>query len=193
MHPEHPRLVLFPLHDDPRYALAVGALVRETVSVPQILCPALVGRGAELEAPVRMLDAGCGGAVVVLGEAGIGKSRLVRELTGHARARRLVVVSGRAVQSRQPTPYRPLAEAVMGACRRLRLPADPELIPYRPALGRLLPEWSRPERDAAPVSAVTLGEGVLRLVKALAGEGGRCWSSRTCTGRIWRRWACSSM
>jgi DNA-binding CsgD family transcriptional regulator len=172
MHPEHPHLVLFPLHDDPRYALAVGALVRETVNVPQILCPALVGRGSDLEAPVRMLDAGYGGAVVVLGEAGIGKSRLVRELTGHARARGLVVVSGRAVQSRQPTPYRPLAEAVMGACRRLRLPADPELIPYRPALGRLLPEWSRPERDAAPVSVVTLGEGVLRLVKALAGEGG---------------------
>jgi hypothetical protein len=87
MHPEHPDLVLFPLHDDPRYALAAGALVREIVGVPQMLCPALVGRGAELEAPVRMLDAGCGGAVVVLGEPGIGKSRLVRELTGHARPR----------------------------------------------------------------------------------------------------------
>jgi len=121
---------------------------------------------------MRMLDAGCGGAVIVLGEAGIGKSRLVRELVGRARDRGLVIVSGRAVQSRQPVPYRPLAEALAGACRRLGLPADAELIPYRPALGRLVPEWHRPERDAAAESAVTLGEGVLRLVKALAGESG---------------------
>ena len=149
----------------------VGALFDETVGVPQILCPALVGRGGELEASARMLDAGYGGAVVVLGEAGIGKSRLVRELVGQARDRSLVVVSGRAVQSRQPTPYRPLAEALMGACRRLGLPTDTELIPYRPALGQLVPEWYRPERAAAPESAVTVGEGVLRLVKALGGEG----------------------
>jgi DNA-binding CsgD family transcriptional regulator len=140
--------------------------------VPQILCPELVGRRGELEASVRMLNAGCGGAAVVLGEAGIGKSRFVRELAGQARDRGLIVVSGRAVQSRQPAPYRPLAEAVVGACRRLGLPADPELIPYRPALGRLLPEWYRPGRAAGPESAVTLGEGVLRLVKALGGEGG---------------------
>jgi DNA-binding CsgD family transcriptional regulator len=152
--------------------LAVGAFVGETVSVPQILCPALVGRRRELEASVRMLDAGCGGAVVVLGEAGIGKSRFIRELIGQAADRGLVIVSGRAVQSRPPVPYRPLAEALAGACRRLGLPADAELIPYRPALGRLVPEWHRPERDAAPESAVTVGEGVLRLVKALGGESG---------------------
>ena len=164
--------MLIPLREDLRYALVVGALVRETVSVPQILCPALVGRGAELEASVRMLDAGCGGAVVVLGEAGLGKSRLVRELAGLARGRGLVIVSGRAVQSRQPTPYRPLAEALVGACRRLGLPADSGLIPYRPALGRLVPEWCGLDRAAVPESVVTLGEGVLRLVQALGGEGG---------------------
>jgi DNA-binding CsgD family transcriptional regulator len=152
--------------------LAVGALVRETVSVPQILCPVLVGRRGELEASVPVLNAGSGGAVVVLGEAGIGKSRLVRELVGQARTRGLVVISGRAVQSRQPTPYRPLAEALVSACRRLGLPADSELIPYRPALGRLIPEWYGPERAVVPESTVTLGEGVLRLVKALGGEGG---------------------
>jgi predicted ATPase len=164
--------VLIPLRADPRCVLVVGAFVGETVSVPQILCPALVGRRRELEASVRMLDAGCGGAVVVLGEAGIGKSRFIRELAGQASDRGLVIVSGRAAQSRQPVPYRPLAEALAGACRRLGLPADAELIPYRPALGRLVPEWHRPERDTAPESAVTLGEGVLRLVKALGGESG---------------------
>ena len=99
--------------------LVVGAFVDETVSVPQILCPALVGRRRELEASVRMLDAGCGGAVVVLGEAGIGKSRFIRELIRYATDRGFVVVSGRAVQARPPVPYRPLAEALAGACRRL--------------------------------------------------------------------------
>jgi len=81
--------VLNPLRADPRCVLVVGALVGETVSVPQILCPALVGRSRELEASVRMLDAGCGGAVVVLGEAGIGKSRFIRELIRYATDRGL--------------------------------------------------------------------------------------------------------
>jgi predicted ATPase len=52
--------------------------------VPQMLSPVLVGRSNAMQTVVRMLDTGGGGAVVVLGEAGIGKSRLVREVVGRA-------------------------------------------------------------------------------------------------------------
>ena len=55
-----------------------------------VRCPVLVGRDAEMESlRTALADAGAGrGSVVVLaGEAGVGKSRLLGELAGEARAR----------------------------------------------------------------------------------------------------------
>ena len=58
----------------------------------------LVGRQGELAQLLAMLDAcgrsGRGGAVAVRGEPGIGKSRLVRELTARAAARRYGCIGG---------------------------------------------------------------------------------------------------
>jgi DNA-binding CsgD family transcriptional regulator len=135
------------------------------VGVPQILCPALIGRHRELDVMTRVLPTG--GAVAVLGEAGVGKSRLLRELCETARSQDVVVVTGRAVQARRPLPYRPLAEALIAACRQSGAPDDPRLIPYRAALGLLLPEWRRPEPAGAGESTIVLAEGVLRLLKVL--------------------------
>ena len=62
------------------------------------LCPVVVGRDDEL----RLLEdalagsaAGKGALVFVTGEPGIGKSRLVRELAGHAARRGALAVTGR--------------------------------------------------------------------------------------------------
>ena len=110
--------------------------------------------------------------MVVLGEAGIGKSRLVRELAAAAQDRGVFMLAGRAVQSAQPAPYRPLAEAVLSGCRRFGLPGSAELVPYRPALGRLVPEWHRPGLAESAESAVVLGEGLLRLLHAWGGDAG---------------------
>jgi DNA-binding CsgD family transcriptional regulator len=137
-----------------------------------VLCPTLVGRQAELDMLVGLHDARHGGAAFVLGEAGIGKSRLVSELADRARARGVLVLAGRAVEARQPMPYRPLAEAMAVACRRIGLPNAAELIPYRPALGRLIPEWRRPGLANSAESAVVLGEGVLRMLRVLGGDTG---------------------
>lgn len=63
--------------------------------------PVLVGRGAELATarrPVDAVAAGRGGALLVAGEAGIGKTRLLDEVAGRAAERGLPVLSGRAVQ-----------------------------------------------------------------------------------------------
>jgi MoxR-like ATPase len=49
----------------------------------QVLCPILVGRDEEMEllaGALKAVRAGHGGAVFVLGKAGIGKSRLAREV-----------------------------------------------------------------------------------------------------------------
>src|SRR5262249_58898367 len=95
----------------------------------QVLCPVLVGRDEEarrLRAALAAADAGRGSAVLVTGEAGIGKSRLVRETAHAARERGLTVLAGRAVAGGVPEPFRPFAEALAPAGRPGRLPEGGE-------------------------------------------------------------------
>jgi DNA-binding CsgD family transcriptional regulator len=153
--------------------------------VPQVLCPVLVGRDEEarlLRAALAAASAGRGSTLFLAGEAGIGKTRLVREVARTAGEQGLTVLSGRAVPGGAPTPFRPFAEALTAAGRAGGLPAGTELGPFRPVLGRLIPQW-RPVQPVpvqpvpvqpVPVqpvpgeeSPVFLGEAVLRLLHAL--------------------------
>jgi len=144
--------------------------------VRQVLCPVLVGRDEEarhLQAALAAAGAGRGGTVLVTGEAGIGKSRLVRETTRAAGERGFMVLAGRAVAGGVPTPFRPFAEALAAAGRAGRLPEGGDLDPFRPALGRLIPQWRQPQ-VAGDESLVFLGEALLRLLRALSLEAGGC-------------------
>ena len=147
----------------------------DTGRVPQVLCPVLVGRDEEarrLKAALAAAEAGRGGALFLTGEAGIGKSRLVRETVRTAGELGLTVLVGRAVAGGVPTPFRPFAEALTSAGRAGRLPASAELDPFRPVLGRLVPEWRQPQGTPGEESLVFLGEAVLRLLRALAPQAG---------------------
>jgi DNA-binding NarL/FixJ family response regulator len=110
-----------------------------------------------------------GRMVLVHGEAGVGKSRLVREATAVARRADVSVFSGRAVQSGDA--YRPLAEALSAALRDRPLPRENGLRPYLPALSALLPDAGI-EGRSDPRGGVILGEAILRLVSALASPRG---------------------
>jgi DNA-binding CsgD family transcriptional regulator len=132
-----------------------------------MLCPVLVGRSAELQALVSAVDAaaeGRGGAVFGTGEPGIGKSRLAREVAAEARSRNFLVLHGRASESTVPVPFRPIAEALMGASRAGITPDSPGMSNYRAALGSLIPEWSRPGDSDAEVSPLIIGEALLRML-----------------------------
>jgi len=143
--------------------------------VPQVLCPVLVGRDEEarrLRAALAAAGTGCGRTVFLAGEAGIGKSRLVREVVRAAGESGLTVLAGRAVAGGAPTPFRPFAEALTSAGRAGRLPASEELGPFRPVLGRLIPEWRPPQPVPGEETPVFLGEAVLRLLRVLAPQAG---------------------
>jgi DNA-binding CsgD family transcriptional regulator len=112
---------------------------------------------------------------LVVGEAGIGKTALLNELTQRARDADLVVLTGHAVVG--GGTYRALAEAVLGYLRDGGSLDHPELRPFRTALGRLAPGWDGDEADNARAMAadpvLVLGEGLARLLR-LAGDGAGC-------------------
>jgi DNA-binding CsgD family transcriptional regulator len=136
----------------------------------------MVGRAAELTVVRRLVDAaasGGGAVLLVTGEAGIGKSRLLGAATDLATKRGLTVLTGRAVEG--AGTYRPIAHALVGHLRGSPPAEQEELRPYRAALRRLVPgmaeDWVEPERGGGDPLLV-LGEGLVRLLGAIgAGVG----------------------
>jgi len=138
-----------------------------------VLCPVVVGRDGELRLLVASLDAaraGHGGAIVLSGEAGIGKTRLARSTEELASERGMVVLGGRASAADASTPYGPLVEALHAAPAASRPPVDRELEPYRAALGHLLPLLA--VGVPAPEARLLLPEATLRLLRHLAADAG---------------------
>jgi DNA-binding SARP family transcriptional activator/DNA-binding CsgD family transcriptional regulator len=129
---------------------------------------AVVGRRGELavlEGAVHAASRGSGEAVFLVGEAGMGKTRLAEE------AARLAADAGlRVLRGRATTPavqFRPLSEALLSVLRRSGPPEDPVLLPYRSALSRLVPEWRVDRPEGVDDSLVVLAEAVLRLLMTL--------------------------
>jgi len=102
-----------------------------------------VGRERELsvlEASLEDAAHGSGCAVLIAGEPGIGKSRLLAEFVAGARRRGWVALSGRAYETEGMPPYLPFVEALRGFLRNL---PDEELSYFAGAgaeLAALLPE-----------------------------------------------------
>ena len=118
------------------------------------------GRDTELGALDGALDELTAGRSVVLlveGEAGIGKSRLLDDVLDRARGRGLLVMSGRGEELERTRPFGVVAEAL--GCRESS--ADPELA----KVGRLLS--SHMSSDGGPVT-VTSDPGLqFRVLDAL--------------------------
>ena len=140
----------------------------------QVLCPVVVGRDAELRSLDGALTAalsGDGRCALLVGEPGIGKSRLAREVAGWSAARGVPVITGRAVPAATTSPYRPITEALQQLLRGRALPGDPRMAPWLPALRPLLPALPVAAEPAGDVPAVVRGEAVLQLLRHLAPDG----------------------
>jgi DNA-binding SARP family transcriptional activator/tetratricopeptide (TPR) repeat protein len=142
---------------------------------PRAGAPPLVGRGPELallREALREAGAGRGRLVIIVGEAGIGKSRLVDEVLAEATrrgARRLV---GRAHATTQVLPFGPWIDALRdGAVVEDRALTGLALV-WRAELARLLPEvgGAGPAQAALPAAAdsAPLFEAVAQLLGHLA-------------------------
>ncbi|MEU8227770.1 AAA family ATPase [Kribbella sp. NPDC048915] len=103
---------------------------------PAVGPPAFVGREREIAALSGAL-AQAPAVVLVEGEAGIGKSRLVQEWLAEAPARRRRVLMAVCPPLRESLTLGPIVDAFLG-----RPPADLELTGLAGALRPLFPEWA---------------------------------------------------
>ncbi len=103
-----------------------------------------VGRSTEyglLTALVAQLAAGTGHTVLVEGEPGIGKSRLLREVARHAQARQLQVLATKCYEIERAMPYQPVIDLVTRALDQLPAAALRHMAPVSLAeLAALVPE-----------------------------------------------------
>jgi DNA-binding CsgD family transcriptional regulator/tetratricopeptide (TPR) repeat protein len=144
-----------------------------------LVSPVLVGRERELEllegALGRVID-GDPAVIVIDGEAGVGKSRLVQELAIRARARGARVLIGACLElGGGGIPFAPLVEIL----RQLAGEVGPDeleslLGPARGEVGRLLPEL---DDGAAPVASGE-GDNTARVMELLLGVISRTAAAR---------------
>ena len=135
-----------------------------------MICPILIGRDAEVGSLDALLDQarlGQGQVVLICGEAGIGKSRLVATMKAAARSAGMPVIEGRCFEYDQGVPYALLISMLrasfIGAADLARPlgPLAPELLP-------LLPELTLPHERADREPAVDPEQRKRRLFQALA-------------------------
>ena len=143
----------------------------------RLVSPTLVGRDREMDAienRLRGTAAGDPAVVLVGGEAGVGKSRLVEEVTRLAAAEGGRVLVGRCVPlGGDGLPFAPLVDALRELVRTTPPDELDDLIgPARGELARLLPELEpAASTDVVPAgtgAASRLFELVLGVVRRLA-------------------------
>jgi DNA-binding CsgD family transcriptional regulator/tetratricopeptide (TPR) repeat protein len=132
----------------------------------------VVGRDRELARladVVRVGQRGEAACVLVVGEGGIGKTRILDETA--ALSRDTAVLVGRAPIT-TPAPYSVIAEALRSWLRNH--PVDEPMVPYDRGLGLVLPEW--PVVDPVDLDAASRRllacEGIVQLLRHVIAQVG---------------------
>ena len=132
-----------------------------------IVCPVLIGRASAVAALEQLIDALAtprSQMLLVSGDAGIGKSRLVGEAKTYASARGATVLQGACFPQDQTCPFAPLLDLMRANF------AGPvgDLAPFAHELYSLLPDLLPPPTTAIPAPAIDSEQQKRRLFAALA-------------------------
>src|SRR6202521_5970191 len=144
------------------------------MALARVLCEELVGRVSEislLEDALLAALRGDGGVVIVGGEAGMGKTRLVTDLADRARRRGCVVISGACSEAELSLPYLPFLEAIGNHVAKEDLTAlRDRLGPAAEDLAQLFPQMGRPSSLGGDASQAKLRlfESILLLLRDAA-------------------------
>src|SRR6266702_2033694 len=140
-----------------------------------VVSPVLIGRGKELTVLAAALDralAGETGFVLLGGEAGVGKTRLLRELSARAEDAGFGVLSGQCVEpGAEGLPFAPLVDVLRTLARTM--PPDQlgrVLGPAASALSRLLPELAPEAQPPGPAGETPQKAQLLELVLGVLGR-----------------------
>jgi ABC-type oligopeptide transport system substrate-binding subunit/DNA-binding SARP family transcriptional activator/tetratricopeptide (TPR) repeat protein len=137
-----------------------------------VLRPPLVGRETDLAALQACYAAACSGKgslVLIRGEAGVGKTRLVDAWSTRLRWEGVRVLWGRCYEFERLLPYQPIAEALQGVLST----TAPENLAKLPAwitavLARLVPGLPGNLQDSATGSESVLDQAPSHLFEAVA-------------------------
>src|SRR2546430_2617538 len=137
-----------------------------------VVCPVLIGRAAalaSLERIVEQVGNGQGQMVLVSGEAGIGKSRLVAEAKASVGQERARFLQGACFEQDRALPLAPLLDMLrtllVTGPRETSLPL---LVPLAPELIKILPDLAIFLPDVTPTPALEPEQEQRRLFVALA-------------------------
>ena len=135
----------------------------------------MVGRDDELEllrAAARAARSGDTASVLLVGEGGVGKTRLLGELATFARQTGVAVLSGRAPIV-TPAPFSVFTEALRSWLRGHDSPGP--MRPFDRGLGLVVPEWPLPDDSVqldGPQLHLLALEGIARFVARIADTSG---------------------
>lgn len=167
--PQAHTAIIMPRH---RNALATLPFVGRACELDALLSrrEQVAGSHADVARPSRenpRVMQGKGGVILIDGEAGIGKTRLVEELAAVIGWRGGVVARGRACQVAHPIPYAPLVEIVRGLLNAIPIE---QVLPLwaRGELARIVPEFDSSNVQERNGRTVRLMQAISALVGAVA-------------------------
>ncbi|MGI9621814.1 MAG: helix-turn-helix transcriptional regulator [Acidimicrobiales bacterium] len=147
--------------------------------------PKFVGRRTELDELMRLATTSPSDSTAILmgGEAGVGKTRLIEELTAQLDATEVVVSSGRCIPTAHGSlPFVAVIEALKELCARFDAKLVDEAMPAAPELALLLPRQTddavsrstEPGSEPGNESQMRLFGAVSDLISGLAGAKRLC-------------------
>jgi len=136
-----------------------------------VVCPVLIGREVSLASFARVFEQvkhGQGHTVLVSGEAGIGKSRLVAEARAQMGPEQVCFLQGACFEQDRALPFAPLVDLLrsllLGGSRAAFLP---HLAPFAPELIKLVPELAIFLPDVRPTPVLSPEEEKRRFFATL--------------------------